>query len=235
MDYFICMTNSAAIKKPAAIDYAQITNAHLASGHPKKAVECLMQAIIHYSANDKFQQMFIQLVEGQTLSGRPVILRQVLEICLSNKNLTRKSLLAPWFGIIAREDDFQVLQRIADFSTYKEFKEKASGLEISPVLKDSLLIKGLPILILFNARLEKAFTFLRRYLLENPAIAIANIDFVSALALHCFQNEYVFLVDAHEEELCAELKKSIYSCDLDSQDGMALIAMYGCYDSLSGL
>jgi tetratricopeptide (TPR) repeat protein/SAM-dependent methyltransferase len=111
------------------------------------------------------------------------------------------------------------------------------------IASDDLFILYIEKLVNIDADLESLFTSLRRILLSKSE-PIANLSYheirvISALAHQCFNNEYIFAVDAEEEARLDHLKRAVeLLVDASPAPDQALECMLfiiGMYENLFSL
>ncbi len=212
-----------------------LARTYMAAGYPGKAMAAIMAAIILDPEDDQNKNLFLRWfkVKCIPLSGDYKTVKKVLEICLRDNSLTRKFLISPWLSIITKGDDYRILRDISNCPSYEDFLSTVNEGELKDILNDSLLLAGLPIFCVVDPAFEKALTFLRRYFGESRGDS--PLDFIAALGLHCFQNEYVFFREESETALCDTLKDALVSCDPSKEQSRIMVAVYACYRPLNTL
>ncbi len=111
---------------------------------------------------------------------------------------------------------------------------------IREISLDGLFVSFLEKCVNQDAELEVILTRIRRaFLLSYESLAgdsAAGGKFLSALALQCFHNEFVFWADADEKDLVSDLKRTIEtrveSGECVSGDVERLLLVFGMYEPL---
>jgi tetratricopeptide (TPR) repeat protein len=138
-----------------------------------------------------------------------------IQQCLETPRIDKNCLLPITLKILKLDVEFS---RVLEFTQAgqiskleAEYREGKIDLVINEKLFQTLLSNS----VLFDPQFEILLTNLRRLILfdflqkSDRHLVSLNLEFVCALALQCFNNEYVFYVSAPETDYISELKQAL--------------------------
>lgn len=199
------------------------------------AISRIAQAIIREPENLEYKRLFTHWIRGKAVQGSTSnTFEQALILCLKDKSLLRQPLFIAWFAALQRKSS---LESFLKAQTYEDFLQTAEPESFREAIKDSLFLAGLPALYSTSPALERVLTYIRHFCLEQVNAFAPNdlLPFLSALGLHCFQNEYVFLIRNRENELLLRLKEVIENSNFEVDQDLVMTALYSCYKPLISL
>lgn len=191
----------------------------LVNNQNARALELSCRAIAQYPQTGHLQRLaFVMACERTTLPAMAVLLKQAIEITLGYNDIENQRLFPGWFYL------FKTMPIFGPF-----WAERPSWENIEPLLQDKFLIEGLRKLNFLDWELEQVFTRLRRDILlkrfSEGTLKTKHLQFLSALAEHCFNNEYIFQTEAKELEYVASI----------TPDNPISACLIGCYKPLTNL
>lgn len=176
--------------------------------------------------NPNYKIVFVNALKEVCFFAVSQETREFLLECLKANYITKSSIFSSWKSIIG------ALSQDAPFYTHP--LDKMDDLKkMLPVLNDEFVLEGLKNLFMSDLEVEDRIVALRRFILElsanddNLHALQEAVPFVSALAVQCQFNEFVFDVsDAEDEILGTLLDRAV------NNDNALLMALYGCYNGL---
>lgn len=196
-------------------DYAQAHN-NLGVTHEKQGM--LDDAIVAYANAicidldfTEAQSNFVNCLSGYKFKQPDPRFTKVLNILLDQKAAVSPRIIAPAvITLLAHEEGIKELLSYA--------AERELGLHLQKIVQSltsiPLLIKLMSVCPLPDIKLEAAFTDLRSHILSavmsaNERLETNLIEFLSALALQCFANDYIYNTSARDNEKIKDLEKKI--------------------------
>lgn len=193
-------------------------------GRRMDAFQTFVKLVNRYPQTIKYAVQLTQAAAGLILERFDENIKKTILLCLKSEQVETQKLMRLWFQIVTLDPQLKALLELPENKEYC-FKKLA---------KDPFFTTGLASLITQNQELEQHLTLLRKLLLHDVINAQNNppIELITAMAQHCFLNEYVFYVDAEETALLETLKKAI-GIEPSSEQHLAAFAMYEGLNTLN--
>jgi tetratricopeptide (TPR) repeat protein len=200
-----------ALKPDFAEAHGNLGVALLEKGNPEESFACQCRAVAIDPANERFWSGMAASLEQHTVFPADDGLRQFLLDLLDRPTVPPSQLIRPILAVLRHEPAILHLLRHDD----AEWLDHAAYSDAIERLSSNPLLMNFMALSIFNdVAFERLFTGLRRHMVLSLTLE-ENIDadtghaFLTALALHCFTNEYAFQVTEDEtaavEALCLAL------------------------------
>lgn len=200
----------------------------------ERYIEFYRQAVTHLPDPAEARSAFIKILGRMPSSGYVPWLDEELQKCIQLSDVDYR----PLASVTAR-----LLKDKYDIQEHKSLDETHIQGIIERIALDDLFILYIEKVVNIDPDLEAIFTRARRALLfkANQIIDISHeeIRVISALAFQCFNNEYIFAVDAEEEIQLANLKLAIEQQVSGNQtpvkDLESMLFITGMYENLFSL
>ncbi|MFV1852739.1 MAG: tetratricopeptide repeat protein [Porticoccaceae bacterium] len=144
-------------------------------------------------------------------------------------------LMMPICGALYHRPEFrEIIARYVQRTNASQPAEEEIKADIQKLSSIPLMLKLMSEFPITNLFVEKTLTALRKHILLNAAICeSASEDFVTALALQCFNNEYSYAVTDDEVTALAAIKKEIDTqLTASALPSAKKLALVGCYEPL---
>jgi tetratricopeptide (TPR) repeat protein/2-polyprenyl-3-methyl-5-hydroxy-6-metoxy-1,4-benzoquinol methylase len=188
--------------------YYNLGVAHMRSGHIVDAFTCLRRAAKSYPEDGFVLTAWAESVLAYPFSASDENLVEDLNNLLDHAMVSSRRLASPILRALAHVPEFSKVMALAfegPEATPLAYSELAGNLSKVP-----LLIKLMGLCAFDNLNVERMLTNLRRALImELPVDDVNSLPFSAALALHCFTNEYVFVVSDEEKDAVGALELKI--------------------------
>lgn len=223
------------IKPEFAEAYNKLGHTYREQGKLVEDYQCQQRAISLDRENDIFWVSFARSLESLSFSSVDETLWQDISDLLDHPRLSPKAFTNTIISVIRCHPEFtQVLKQInAEEWTNIIYTDAASRLaSIQPLLKIMTLSS------INDLEVERMLTVLRRSMLLNlknqsDDYSEQSLTFSSALALHCFTNEYIFQETSEETAYVQQLSEEIANLITnDKQIPPCLLITLAAYRSL---
>lgn len=206
-----------------------------AHGPVEQAVECYLRALQLKPDDVRARAGLVSLLRTVRPSGSWAELEQQLLECYRSAEIVHQHLA----GITAN----QLKYRYA-FSNRPPLTTPDSGAFLDSLSRDPLILALLAQTVNVDFEIERFLTEMRRHFLlerhEGPAARTEHVALLGALAQQCFNNEYVFNLDAEEaaaveklsDSLCGQLAHTGGSIQSEIESAVLRLA---CYFPLASL
>ncbi len=201
------------------------------AGDPKDALVWLRRAIALDPANELFWSGLAVSLGALPFDRVDDATRQNLWDLLDRPTVMPAQILRLAVATLRHDPEFEtLLARTGDDSTVPA----ARAGRIAQLSANALLLKFMASNVMCDLEIEALLTDLRRSLLDPGATGAPEMEtglpLFSALALHCFTNEYIFPESAEEtaavDDLCAQLEE-LAAADGDIPEGLLVtVAAY---------
>lgn len=144
-------------------------------------------------------------------------------------------LMMPICGALYHRSEFrEIIARYVQRTNASQPAEEEIKADIQKLSSIPLMLKLMSEFPITNLFVEKTLTALRKHILLTAAICeSASEDFVIALALQCFNNEYSYAVTDDEVTALAAIKKEIDTqLTAGALPSAKKLALVGCYEPL---
>lgn len=201
--------------------------------------------IFHKMAKENPQELrYRHLLTAVMREFTPVkfepVFKEAMLFCLAEEKLSLDNLNSAFASLITKDPAHTLLQKSHGLKTYADFKTLAQETSLKE-LDEPLFLKGMESFIVRDADLERVFTYLRRYALEQVASGAAGAKNVmavcGAIAAQCFLNEYIYEETPEETALVKKLEEHLTaSSKWDEQSALQalIIAAYKPLAALAG-
>lgn len=212
--------------------YSNLSYLHSLAGNYQKAMLVMAHAVINDPAGTAHQAKFARLVENVEFyrqADEMVAIREAIRICLDNPALDAASFSTAWHSLVVLEPLFAELEALTAQGDFQAQAEELDISELTGLLSDPFLLRGLQALHAVDERLERILTFLRWYFLVHAETIPLEpcLPFLCALAEHCLLNEYIYAQSSEEPGMVDRLAENLPDT-LDAQT-MARVALVYCY------
>ena len=179
------------------------------------------------------------LASGSMFNHTDPALAELTSVCLASKYVDHNELHALWHNQFFASAKNAKAETLLDKTDYDEFKIAFEQEEYRRTLLKPFFIVGVAKIIVFNARIENLYTFARRYYLElfsskERALERYEIDFLKALAIQSFFNEFIFDETSAEVEKINLLQNKLESAT-NIKDVKEDAILFACYRPLTHL
>lgn len=209
------------------------------TGELKKALlacQRLLQCQPNEDANWHLYAGIVALLSDDALD---LVDRHLLQQAFGKDSLDPQKLERIATAIVCSDPHVQVWldQAAHGAEASEQFAHALSNGGLEPILGMPLLLALLEQTLITNYRLEKMLTLLRQAMLasasETKALSQTIEQFAIHLALQCFANEYIYFVEAEEDNQVAALVAEVES-RLNRQEPLptSFISLLGCYRAL---
>lgn len=206
------------------------------------AIDCFSKAVLIDPDNLTYKQLFSSISADYNFSEFDENTKKVIELCLSEENITHKFLETNWINLLHNHPDFSILREIDIHKPFADFAKNSDTSILISILNNSYFLRGLGRFYLTSLHYEKILTKIREYLLlsiEDNKKDCFSLDsctkllpFIQSLAIQCWSNEYVYSVSDDEENIADELKKELETKDNLTAEDILKISILGCYEPL---
>lgn len=207
------------------------------NGDTNAAVSLYIDLVNRFPDNETYINNLVDMYRKFGHLAYSDMLRNAALILLRKEFLKHRYLSPSWSGLILLDPKLELLRNLA------VNPDSISDLQqLAPALNDELLCLGLEKTPVVNPLLEILLSNIREYFLlhwQNAADWPQEaLDFLAALAVQCWYNDFVFFEKPAEltalVELENHLKGKIESAHLDDATARQF-ALYGCYRPLYNL
>jgi 2-polyprenyl-3-methyl-5-hydroxy-6-metoxy-1,4-benzoquinol methylase/Tfp pilus assembly protein PilF len=204
------------------------------NGDISAALSVYIELVLKHPDNEDYVASLVDMYKNLSHTVYTDSARQIIMLLLKKENIKHRYYSTSWSTLVLLDPRLEGLRQLA------ENPETGPSLEsIKDCFKDELLCLGLEKVNAVQVSLEKFLTSLRKYFLlhwqEAAKWPAQVLDFLAALAVQNWYNDYIFYETAEEiaalEALKAKLTEVLPQRNLGN-DIAALFALYGCYRPL---
>lgn len=199
--------------------------------HPEAQLK-FAEAVLAESGSTEHKTLFVQSLTGRPFPYYSETVKQAIMLCFAENTLRHLPLFFSWHALLLHAPETAILARLEACETYEDMRTllvaEAEG-TCSGLLDSPFLQQGLKKLLIKNYAFERVLTGLRRYMLleASPKECAKHKPFLTALAMQCFFNEYLFYLTAEEQATLDQLRHR-----LTETADEAKILLYACYRPL---
>lgn len=198
-----------------------------AEGRTNEALVLLFNAVGAQPTHAPLRLLLATLLQGVVLGSGNVLVREVLRLLLSDKDVSAQSIAGAVLGLVKSDPAFGKLLNAARLGG--DLLETTPQ-EAQALMSDALVLVLLPQIVLRDADVEAVLVALRRAILARAQwqgdVATPTADvvlpFVAALAMQCFNAEYAFGRSEIEVRDIARLKGGLDAALAAGQDARTL-------------
>lgn len=204
-------------------------------GDTTRAVILMRDLLLRFPNNEQYRSITAEIMNKWALPEFDIATKKVIELCFQQDVIRHRNLAPAWCATFLTDPDFEILRQFptADLEKY-DFSALFSR------LKAPFLCLGLRRIITGHAIIEHIFTHIRHYFMthwENSAAWPRSVlEFLSALAIQCWYNDFIFFETPEEKEQLAALRTHINTLLKSGQkideDTAKLLALACCYTPL---
>lgn len=179
-----------------------------AEGRKSDALVLLFTAVAAQPAQASLRYLLASMLQGVGLQSGNEVVRQVLRLLITDPRVNAQSIAGAVLGLVAAELDLPAL--IHEPTTADE--RAATDQALAAVWSHELLRSALPRVIVTDVQMERALTEVRSHLLRawhTGTVTEAMEVCAGALAAQCFNTEYAWMVDEHDQLLLEELQAAL--------------------------
>lgn len=201
-------------------------------GDTTRAVILMRDLLLRFPNNEQYRSITAEIMNKWALPEFDAATRKVVDLCFQQEGIRHRNLAPSWCATFLTDPDFEILRQFptADLETYDPSA-------LFSHLKSSFLCLGLRRIITGHPVIEHIFTHIRRYFMnhwENFAVWPRGVlEFLSALAIQCWYNDFIFFETPEEKEQLAALRTHIDTLLKNGQkideDTAKLLALACCY------
>lgn len=201
-------------------------------GRQAQALEFIAQAMHENPHDDVYKQHFIDIVGPLRIKLFNPTLKALVTLCLQTPDLGHEGLFRFWWSLLMLDPDFRPLYKTATCKDYAAFKKAFLKLKTHDALWDPFFLSGLKVFCVPDIVFERFIGYLRQSVLDSLESEERDeyLELVSALAVYCYNTQYVLYI-GEEESLRIEALRAVVESDGDLFDILA----YACYAPLHGL
>ena len=216
-----------------SIAYISLGAIKLNQGHPIIAIKHYLKAIDLQPHNRNAYKALGNLLQKFQLTERISGLSEQMEALLTENRFRPRSIARCVVSYLKLDPTINsVLETSVETLPQIEFIDT-----ITQITENSLLIRFMSLCPVPDIKFETLFKKIRRRILEEIYLLQPDaqlLKFQSALALQCFQNEYVYGKTEHEEKAIRALEYKIASIiETGKQPGESLLLCLASYKPLS--
>lgn len=218
-------------------DYDTLVLLALACGLGRlDSYSALINAIHLQPTRDEAKALFsISLSYGLPTSEFNPRLVNCVWLCLESDRVNHGNLGRLWFKQLFENPENSQEKELIECDDYKHFVTLYSKAEYRLKLLTPYFIDGVRKIALGVNALENLLQHMRRYYLETlndggKNLTNEDLDFLSALAVQSFNNEFVISFSKTEQAAIKQLKENLES---DPTASLASTLIYACYEPLS--
>jgi ubiquinone/menaquinone biosynthesis C-methylase UbiE/thioredoxin-like negative regulator of GroEL len=205
----------------------QLALALMMFGKAAEAAALFQELLLSDRTNRQLALFYSMAMKPVTFSAFSHANREAIELVMAMPDINHQMIAAPALSLLHLDPQFAAL--------------KTSPAQLSPdddglhaLITSTFFLHCISRLKLRDAALEHWLTAMRRrFLLDwqgNSALLEQAGDFLAALAIACWFNEYVFAEDDEERAAIVFLKEKV-----QGQKAGPLAALYGCYAPLTDM
>lgn len=193
------------------------------------AIVLFTELVIKYPTNRANISALVEIYRKFNLVTFDQKAYQALLICLKTDNVKHRNLGSAWSSLIMLDPKLASLRELANAPVINNL------VSIKEALADEFLQLGLTMLPVLDTKLEIMLSDIRKTFLLNHHLSESwpkeALQFLSALAVQCWYNDFVFFETPEEEEALASIEKILKGGTAHA----TLYALYSCYRPLYSL
>lgn len=258
-----CFEQALSLRPGYADAQTNLAMTLAASGARQDALLLLFNAVAADAQHATQRQLLAGLLEDVALTSGNALVRHVLRVLCLDEAISTQSLAGAVLGLFKGSDAFPPLLDAAmrgrdPFASDDPILAGA----VAALIEDALLLTALPGLVIRDPEIERVFTHIRRWVLlrasriddGGPSIwypgAALPPDWLSALAVQCWNTEFSFALGADEHALIDGARTALSAAlsdwaavPLDEravqrarlEPALLLVALYGPLGDVSGI
>jgi tetratricopeptide (TPR) repeat protein/SAM-dependent methyltransferase len=210
-------------------------------GNLKKALLCTQKALQIQPAEAAYWSLYAEMIKLLSVDALDLIHVPTLLQAFKKENIDPQKLEHVSVALICNETQTRQLLTMANDAEdglQQIEKELANG-RLKALIEMPLLLAVLEETVVTNYRLEKLLVSIRHALLAAVIRAVNPVEdkswqrFISALALQCFANEYIYAVTSEEQQWQHTLQKRI-AASIDKKESYPIhtLMLLGTYQPL---
>lgn len=204
------------------------------NGDFPEALSVYIDLVLKHPDNEDYVASLVDMYKNLSHTVYTDSARQIILILLKKEHIKHRSYSTSWSTLILLDPKLEGLRQLA------EDPEAGPSLEsIKDCFRDELLCLGLEKVNAVQIPLEKFLTSLRKYFLlhfeEATNWPLQVLDFLAALAIQNWYNDYIFYETPEEIGALSSLKGKLTALLPQrnlGNDAACLFALYGCYRPL---
>ncbi|MGZ3236450.1 MAG: tetratricopeptide repeat protein, partial [Burkholderiaceae bacterium] len=218
-----------------------IGNLFKEQGNLKKALLCVQKALQVQQSEAAYWSLYAEIIKLLSIDALDLIQVPTLLQAFKKENIDPQKLEHVSVALICNEAQTSQLLAMANDAVngaQQIEKELANG-RLKAFMDMPLLLSVLEETVVTNYQLEKLLVSIRRALLASVVRDDNSVEnkslqrFISALALQCFANEYIYVVTAEEQQWQVTLQERI-AASIDKKESYPVHALMllGAYQPL---
>lgn len=219
------------IIKPLAVSLFQ-------EGDTDRAVILMRDLFLSNPKDEPNRSIFVDLINKWCPPEFSHETKKAIELCLSEDRLRHRNFTPTWCALFLGDAEYEFLRSLAPQNEV-QFSDQDLQ-KLYKIFNSKFLIGGLSRLLTSNAGIEPIFTNLRRYFLthwqDHEKWPREVLNFLIALGLQCFYNDYVYFQEPVEKEaissLSTHLRRRIQAQKSLTENDTKLLALLSCYQPL---
>ncbi|MGZ3159642.1 MAG: tetratricopeptide repeat protein, partial [Burkholderiaceae bacterium] len=186
-------------------------------GNLKKALLCIQKALQVQPSEPAYWGQFAEIIKLLSIDALDLVHVPTLLQAFKNENVDPQKLEHISVALICNDVQTRQLLDLANDSTDSDLqieRELTNG-RLKLLMDMPLLLSVLEDTVITSYRMEKLLLLIRRAFLSSTTHGANALEdksqerFISALALQCFGNEYIYAVTAEEQSWQAALQEKI--------------------------
>lgn len=199
-----------------------------------EGLKYIMQALALDNKSNIGLALFARALEqGQIPPLGNQAMKEILNNCLDCKEVNQQSIAVAWILNFFLLNDKDLAKELFDTENYADFLSQIESRQGINLFLDPYFLKGLSQIRPSRINIERIFTFLRRYCLqqycEHLKLRSEETPLLAALAQQSFDNEYIFAETAAETAFIHELSARLSSQTTftpEDEQALLLLASY---------
>lgn len=199
-----------------------------------KAIESFYKALENHQTDLQLWTQFAQSFRYVQFSNYDVRLHKALFLCLDKQIGNYQDVVNASVSLLKLMPPFHHLLQIVEQGDREKVKSLIRSGEVFQIVNDPLFLSLLKKTIVTDPQVEKLLTVLRREFLDafiDKQLPVEQEEvelFIEALAMQCFQNQYVYM-DSRSE---VEKREVLTSLDRLGREENIRLALMSCYRPL---
>lgn len=213
-----------------------LTGYHSEQGEWAQTIVYLSKAIQSDPDNRVARQFFANTLKFFIIPLFRDNYKSIIIQCLQDYEVDPRSLIKNWVHYYLQDPDYTELRKLEQYIEYNEFLDHVHIETIQNSLNDPFIVYGLERLRPGSITIENLYTNLRRYFLQlitdgKVEMLLPLKNFIWALSMQCWSNEYAFYISNEEKEQMHTLRHLLESEQPDHDLAQIYLYVYSSYHS----
>ncbi len=194
------------------------------AGQPAKAQQVYVRALLLNPTNKRYKNALTECLPYVKYQQFNSYIKQAILFCLDDPDIAHRKISGAWLSQFLLDPKMAEFTSLLEYENYEVFLKSFNPETIHKTLNDDFFLKGIKKCLLMHPAFERILTYLRRfYLLEaSESQKEEALPFLCALALKCFNNDYIYDVSSLEN-------KTVKNLPNQKDLSLADFIIIGCY------